>query len=184
MAIGITELEHCTLATIRLHQPCSAYAVRQVFARSSTPEWSGSTGAIYPVIKRLLRRGLIEVEPQPDDPRGRRDLRVTPPGEQAVRVWIIDLEPWAAKATPDPIRTRVSFLDQLASDDERIVFLKEAEELTETMLEELRRTVEAVRAVHAAEYLAGRGAIHQLEARLKWLREVIACYGGAAVVNG
>jgi len=47
------------------------------------------------------------------------------------------------------------------------------------MLEELRRTVEAVRAVHAGRVSGGRGAIHQLEARLKWLREVIACYGGA-----
>lgn len=178
MAIGITELEHCALAEIRHLQPCSAYAVRQVFARSATPEWSGSTGAIYPVIKRLLGRGLIEVEPQAGDPRGRRNLRVTAEGERAIREWIVGLEPWTAKATPDPIRTRVSYLGQL-SPDERIAFLRDAEKLTEQMLEELRDWVEAAKAVHMYEYLAGRGGLHQLEARLAWLREAISvCEGG------
>lgn len=175
MAIGITELEHCTLAEIRHLQPCSAYAVRQVFARSATPEWSGSTGAIYPVIKRLLERRLIEVEPQAGDPRGRRNLRVTAEGERAIHEWILGLEPWAARVTPDPIRTRVSYLGQLSS-DERIAFLREAEALTEKMLDELRGWVEAAKAVHMYEYLAGRGGLHQLEARLAWLREVCAFF--------
>ncbi len=176
MAIEITELEHCTLAEIGRLQPCSAYAVRQVFARSHTPEWSGSTGSIYPVIERLLRRGMIEVEPQPRDPRGRRNLNITPKGEEAVRAWITRLEPWTAKLTPDPIRTRVSHLARLASDGERIAFAEAAARLTEDLLKELAPTVEALKAVDTSEYLAGRGAIHQLEARLMWLRELISFY--------
>ena len=152
--------------------------------RSSTPEWSGSTGSIYPVIERLLRRGLIDVEPQAGDPRGRRNLKLTPEGDAAVRAWITGLQPWTAKATPDPIRTRVSYLNQLASDGERVAFLKEAVRLTEDMLEEVVRTAEALRAVDTPEYLAGRAAIHQLEARRTWLRELIAFYVCEALPNG
>jgi DNA-binding PadR family transcriptional regulator len=180
VAIGTTELENCTLAMIGQHQPCSAYAVRQAIAHSPTPEWSGSTGSIYPVVERLLRLGLIEAEPQKGDSRGRRNLKITPAGEQAVRAWIADLEPWAAKATPDPIRTRVSFLGQLPSDAERAVFLALAVRLTENALVELKPAVEAMKAVHALEYLAGRGAIHQLRARLRWLRDMLAFYDGAS----
>lgn len=184
MAIGITELEHCTMANIRRHQPCSAYAVRQVFARSSTPEWSGSTGAVYPVIDRLVRRGLIEAKPQAGDPRGARSLTITPEGDAVVRDWITGLEPWMAKATPDPIRTRVSHLDHLASDGERIAFLEAAARLTEDMLKELEGVLESLKAVDTVEYLAGRGAVHQLQARRMWLRELIEFYAGAPLLNG
>lgn len=176
MTIGMTELEHCTLAAISEHQPCSAYDVRQVFARSPTPDWSGSTGAIYPVIKRLAGRELIEIEAEAKGPRGRRNLSITPQGAAALRAWIIGIEPWMAKASPDPIRTRVSFLDQLKSHDERIEFLKAARKLTEGMIQELVPEVESYRSLSTPEYLAGRGAIAQLEARRVWLCELADFY--------
>jgi DNA-binding PadR family transcriptional regulator len=179
MAIDITEFESCTLAAIQQHQPCSAYEIRQVFARSTTPDWSGTTGSIYPAIARLTKRGLIDVESQAGDRRGRRNLRVTRQGAQAVRAWLTDLPPWVAKATPDPIRTRVSFLEQLASDAERIAFLRQAQALTREALEDLTFTVEALRHTQAQEYLAGLGAMSQVGARLAWLREVLLSYESA-----
>jgi DNA-binding PadR family transcriptional regulator len=178
VAIDISEFESCTLAAIRQRQPCSAYEIRQLFARSTTPDWSGTTGSIYPAIARLLERGLIAVEPQAGDRRGRRDLTITPDGAQAVRDWLTDLPPWIAKATPDPIRTRTSFLDQLGSDSERIAFLGRSKALSEEALLELIVAVEALKNTHTAEYLAGLGAIAQVRARLTWLREVLAFYGG------
>lgn len=167
-----TEFESCALAAIMQHQPCSAYEVRQIFARSTTPEWSGSTGSIYPAIERLIRQGLVSVELRRNDRRGRRDLRVTVNGEKAVRAWIVACEPWTSSATPDPIRTRVSFFDQLTSDAERVAVAANAESQTEARLEELRAVVEPLKVQHASEYLAGLGAIRQLEARRDWLKEV------------
>ncbi|MGH7023702.1 MAG: PadR family transcriptional regulator [Caulobacteraceae bacterium] len=184
MGIAITELENCTLATIRRDQPCSAYEVRQVFARSSTPNWSGSTGAIYPVIKRLLGRGLIRVEPQAGDRRARQNLTVTDEGEQAVRAWVTTIEPWASHATPDPIRTRVSYLGQLASNAQRIAFVKHAYAATERTLKDLRHEVDALKAGPSPEFLAGLGALRQLEARLVWLREAASLYEAAEDSNG
>jgi DNA-binding PadR family transcriptional regulator len=167
--VGLTEFESCALATIREHQPCSAYEVRQVFARSTTPAWSGSTGSIYPAIERLLRRGLVQSETQEGDQRGRKNLKVTPEGEAAVLSWVMDLEPWVAKATPDPIRTRVSFLDALGTDLQRAAFFARAEALTTDMLLELKLHLEAEGPWSRCERAAGLGALYQLEARLNWL---------------
>ena len=105
---------------------------------------------------------------------------MTDQGAQAVRAWLTDLAPSIAKATPDPIRTRVSFLEQLASDAERIAFLRRAEALTKEALEELTVTVEALRHTQTQEYLAGLGAMSEVGARLSWLRDVLLFYGGAA----
>jgi DNA-binding PadR family transcriptional regulator len=184
VAIDITEFESCTLAAIKQRQPCSAYEIRQLFARSTTPDWSGTTGSIYPAIARLLKRGLISVEAQAGDRRGRRNLMVTHQGVQAVRAWLSDLRPWIAKATPDPIRTRVSFLDQLASDAERIGFLSRAQALTQQALAELTAVVERLRQTDPQEYLAGRGAICQLDARLAWLGELKVFYSTRALSAG
>ena len=184
MTRELTEFETCTLATIREHQPCSAYEVRQVFARSSTPEWSGSTGSIYPVVERLLRRGLVRVEAQPGDGRGRRNLTVTADGETAVLAWIGDLEPWAAKATPDPIRTRVSFLDQLGSDSDRAAFFARAETLTEAMAQELRMAAATQPSSSRCESIAATGALYQLEGRLRWLREARKVFAAASAGTG
>lgn len=178
MAVDITEFESCTLATIRQHEPCSAYAIRQVFARSTTPEWSGTTGSVYPAIARLLKRGLITADPRAGDRRGRRDLRVTRQGAQAVLNWLTALEPRTAKAAPDPIRTRISFLDQLDSDGARIALLERAETLTEAALNELDIRLEALKSSQPTEYLAGLGAAAEVGARLTWLRQVLAFYRG------
>jgi DNA-binding PadR family transcriptional regulator len=172
VATGLTEFESCVLATVRQHAPCSAYEVRQIFAQSSTPSWSGSSGSVYPAVERLRRQGFVDGAAEAGDRRGRKNLTVTPAGEHAIKSWIATLEPWTAKATPDPIRTRTSFLEQLTSDSERVDFLVRAEMLTKKMLGDLKLELGADPEGSRAEYAAGLGAIYQLEARLKWLRKV------------
>ncbi len=140
------------------------------------PEWRDSTGSIYPAIERLVSRGLISVSPRAGDRRGRRDLSVTLSGADAVRSWLVNLDPCEAKVSPDPIRTRVSFLDQLVSNSERVAVVAEAEALTQASLTELRCEVEALKATHTSEYLAGLGTVRQFEARRSWLEDVRSHY--------
>lgn len=175
---GLTELESCTLGVIRQHQPCSTYKVRSVFAASHTTEWSASAGSIYPVIERLRRLRLVKVAGQRGDARGRRDLTLTAKGEQALLAWMMGMEEWVARATPDPIRTRICFLDYLASARDRAAFLDLAEALTRAMLAELQVDAEAARSGPAADYLSVLGAQFQLEARLRWLGVVRAAAPG------
>lgn len=168
-AVQLTELESCTLSVIRSYQPCSAYEVRQVFARSVTPEWSGSTGAIYPVVNRLLKQGLARKRSAAGDRRRRADLTVTQNGERAIFAWVTTLEPRHATSTPDPIRTRSSFLGLLPSNEHRARFISAAEALTAEMAEEVRKQAETERETDKSAYIATLGALFQLEARLRWL---------------
>ncbi len=170
----LTELESCTLGLIQRLQPCSTYQIRRVFASSPTTEWSASAGSIYPVIERLLRLRLVSVRSRIGARRGRRDLALTKEGARAIRAWIRDLEPWAARATSDPIRTRAYFLESLKSRRDRAAFLSRAEELTRVMIRELRSYAAAERGSSEADYRVSVAARFQLEARLKWLRTVRA----------
>src|SRR5262245_13459166 len=47
---NLTELEGTALGVIWAGQPCTPYRVRRVFLDSPSPSWSGSAGAIYPLI--------------------------------------------------------------------------------------------------------------------------------------
>jgi DNA-binding PadR family transcriptional regulator len=176
MDARLTELENCTLSAIRHQQPCSTYAVRQMFAQSPTPDWRGGAGSIYPVVERLMRLGLVEAEADDEDRRHRKSLRVTPAGDHAIAAWISNLEPWHAKPTPDPLRTRIGFLGQLASDAERTAFFDAAETLTRQTMLELSALAETERAAGEIEHVSTLGAVYQLEARLKWLGEARAAW--------
>jgi DNA-binding PadR family transcriptional regulator len=166
MAGKLTELESCTLGVIRQNQPCSTYEVRQVFARSPTPAWSGSTGAVYPVVRRLLKLGLLRAEKAPGDRRGRTTLTLTDDGQRALLDWITSIEPWAARPTPDPIRTRAAFLDLLTSPSQRAQFFALAQSRTADAIEDLRADARQ----DPPEDVTGLGALYELEARLKWLQ--------------
>jgi DNA-binding PadR family transcriptional regulator len=168
----LTELENCTLGLIARLQPCSTYRIRSEFAHSSTTEWSASAGSIYPLIERLVRLKLIKAESRSGDARGRRDLRTTRRGDQAVHAWLLDLEPRFASATPDPIRTRAYFLDYLRSAADRRAFIARAQQLTKIMIRTVRTETKAKGMIPEADHLAALGALFQLEARLRWLDAV------------
>ena len=172
MAINLTELESAVLGAIRQMQPCSAYQVRRAFARAATREWSDSAGSIYPVIARLERLKLVRARAKADDTRGRRDLRLTKSGEAALKGWILGLA--SASSTPDPVRTRLHFLELLGGKRERMAFLVRAETLTRRAIDETRAFLKEERANAEIDYLASLGGLYQLQARLKWLAKVRA----------
>lgn len=62
------------------------------------------------------------------------------------------------------------FLELLASEDERAVFLKRAETLTELAVAQTRGFLKSESANAQIDYLASLGGLYQLQARLKWLR--------------
>ncbi len=55
----MTELESTVLGVVWLRGPCTAYVIRQEFLASSSSYWTASTGAIYPVLRRLEGAGMI-----------------------------------------------------------------------------------------------------------------------------
>ena len=99
-----TELEGAALAVIAQGEGCTAYHVKRAFEISPSEYWSGSAGAVYPLVKRLESRGLIERGAQRS--RGARTLRITSAGCAALRSWFSDVER-AVSPGFDPLRTRL-----------------------------------------------------------------------------
>lgn len=161
---SLTELEGTALGLVWRIGDCSAYAVMREFATSASSSWSASAGAVYPAIRRLERLGLI-VGTTND---GKRSLAITARGEATLRHWLA-IRPEIARATSDPVRSRIYFLDILDGPKEQTELLVAAERETRHALNERQRHVERS-AVSDPERLASMGSVFELKARLGWLR--------------
>lgn len=169
-----TELESCVLGVIEHLGSCTRYAVRKYLAESLSSYWSGSTGAIYPMLERFTRKAWVEVEEQPFGTRKRMLYRLSTAGRRRLRRWLSAPVPDAAAAhTHDPIRTRVFFLD-LVTPADQVAFLDDAIGRTVETIERHRQQREDVQAISSQWDLRGReGAIRELTTRVEWLRDVL-----------
>jgi len=181
MAAGeesLTELEGAVLGAVWQHGPCTPYRVRRVFLDSPSPYWSGSAGAIYPLMLRLERRGLIASRAGPVRRRASRLYRVAPPGLRQFRAWLGP--PWSAVVAgvpADPLRTRVSFLAALRP-AARARFLKEA--VVRVAADIREHETDRRRGRHSGqpfEAAVARGALAVLRARRQWLEETARTFG-------
>jgi DNA-binding PadR family transcriptional regulator len=169
---GLTELEGAVLGVLWQRGPCTPYAVRRVFLESPSPYWSGSAGAIYPLMNRLKRQRRIESKASATGRRASKLYSLTPAGARAFRVWLTP--PWPAVVTgvpADPLRTRVSFLGAL-SVSERARFLGDAiDRIAPHLRDQERDLVLQRQAGNSFEEAVARGALAALRARRKWLVE-------------
>src|SRR5579862_3154550 len=91
------EIEGCVLALIAVDGPATPYAIRKVFLNSLNPQWSGSSGTIYPLIARLLRQKLIcSTLCRTGKRRGYR-ISLTAAGSRALQSWLaVPIPGWVA----------------------------------------------------------------------------------------
>jgi DNA-binding PadR family transcriptional regulator len=170
--VEATELEGCVLGIVWAWGPCTAYVIRKVFLDSLSPYWSGSAGAIYPLVARLEGRGLLVSRAEPRGGKSRRELTITPEGVATLHTWLLPLPEWTGPVPVDPVRTRMFFLGAL-SPAEQEAFLADAEAKARGAAEALRKEHEThVQKAEVWEARATRGAVRVQEARIKWLAEV------------
>lgn len=110
MVTRLTDLEGAALAEIAKRGSATSYVVAQAFAGSPSEFWSGSAGAVYPMIKRLAARGLLNAETATTGRRPRQDFCLTDQGMAALLGWLLDCDR-AAGLGFDPLRTRLVHLD-------------------------------------------------------------------------
>jgi DNA-binding PadR family transcriptional regulator len=119
MSKSLTDMEAIALGVIARHAPCTAYKVQQSFLDSPSRFFSGSAGAIYPLVNRMKERGLVDSIPSS---RGRRKselLSLSERGRSAFTAWLYDMR-LASDAGFDPVRARLSvFPDSLGEDSWR-----------------------------------------------------------------
>jgi DNA-binding PadR family transcriptional regulator len=181
-AARLTEVEGCALGVVWQRGPCTAYEVRMEFAISSTPRWSASAGSIYPALKRLLQRKLVEAEAEDWGPRSKTRFAITRRGLALLHRWVgPPFSAGLAGPTFDPIRTRSCFLGAMAR-PARAKFVNQARRETRAALAVLRAEAALPHAEGDFEAMSLRGSVLELEARLRWLDELSHQLGGYAPV--
>jgi DNA-binding PadR family transcriptional regulator len=170
----LSELEGAVLGLVHDMGPATPYAIRRVFLDSPAPQWSGSAGAIYPLFRRLERRGLVRSEASATGRRASRLYTLTPEGLRGLRGWLVPLPHEAVGVPMDPLRTRLRFLGALPA-GQRAGFLTEARQRLREHLRVVREDcLRRRRGGDRYDYLMARGALLAVRARLAWLKEVSA----------
>ncbi|MCB9897701.1 MAG: PadR family transcriptional regulator [Planctomycetes bacterium] len=170
-----SELELLVLGIVWKQGPLTAHAVRMEFTHSKSSHWSGSAGAIYPLVRRLEQAGLIAGA---DERRGRQDrrvLRITPAGRSALRAWLRPPFPDELFTVQyDPIRIRLYFLGLLPAEQQG-QFLDAMEQGLSAQLPALEADRDAYLAqgwLHSS--LANDGILAVRRAQLEWIAKARA----------
>ena len=166
----LSHLAYIALGVVANEQPCTAYAVMRLFQSSSSSYFSGSAGAIYPLLKRLEATGLVKAKSSKAGSRPRRHYTLTAAGRSALKGWLCaPISKEDVDFTVDLLRARVFFFEDL-SKRERLKFVANARQLVEERIENERERVSALSgAADRFERLATKSAIIADQGRLKWL---------------
>lgn len=152
--------------------PCSAYDVRRHLGASPSAQWSGSAGAIYPLVRRLERRRLLRARDLATGRRRRRVYAVTPAGRRVLQAWVgPPLGAESITVAHDPLRARARFLGVLPP-AQRAAWVAAAI----GALEEVGRRVHAWQADYGGDdpflALTTRSGELDVASRREWLREL------------
>jgi DNA-binding PadR family transcriptional regulator len=180
MARRLSELEAAVLGLVWSDGPCTAYAVRRTVQNSLSTQWSGSAGAVYPVVARLEQRGLIHSRDQATGQRRSQALEITTRGSRVLADWLRPpIDPDSLGIPPDPLRVRLRFLELLSPAD-RTTFLNEAIAAVETTVDRVQRDVRRARRAGESPFRIAMvlGALHATRARLRTLKELKASLAG------
>lgn len=110
MSEELTPTARTILGFLASH-PRSGYEIREAAKRAVSYFWGVSDGQLYPQLKLLAERGLIEAADQPEGPRAPQTWRLTDSGREAFRAWM--REPSAPLQTRDENLVKILFAAQL-----------------------------------------------------------------------
>jgi DNA-binding PadR family transcriptional regulator len=169
----LSELEGVVLGLLSLSGRATAYSIRTTLLNSPNSRWSGSAGAIYPLMRRLEARDLCISNTFKTGKRPGKKYELTGKGRECLRRWLgPPLTKEAIDLLSDPIRTRLSFIFALSKNDQR-KFLSEAKSIIQSHVVrsegECKRNRETG---NTEDFLISRGALLLSRARLEWIEEV------------
>jgi DNA-binding PadR family transcriptional regulator len=174
MTPPISTLEFALLGLLR-QKPKSGYDLRKTFTDTAMSNYSDSPGSIYPALRRLQTKGLIEPEPGPEprDRRGREVFRITPGGVAALVEWLgRDLTRKDVTTRLKEIMLRFAFMDGNVPRATAIRFLEQFEREFRVHVAELRARYERDSSsgiVHTG-LLAFQFGVESMEGQLEWAR--------------
>lgn len=166
---ALTNLESVALAHIWRHGAMTAHELRVAFAESSAGRYSGSAGAIYPLVKRLDGAGYIRGRSDSNGAQKKKVYEITKAGQSAVEDWIFSMTP-IAMFPDDPIRTRFQYVHLLGKKD-RKRWLSEAKEAVEYLDDIVKFEYASNEYQSASDQHILRGVLAVNRVRRRWLTE-------------
>ncbi|MCB9845081.1 MAG: PadR family transcriptional regulator [Phycisphaeraceae bacterium] len=172
MAKRRSELESFVLGLVWQTGPTSAYGIRRQLQASPSTQWSASAGAIYPLLQRLERAGLLKGRALKHGKRRRREYEITPLGLSELRAWIgPPLGDTAVSVAYDPLRSRARFLGALPAGD-RAAWTDAAGAALDEVGRRVREWSETIEGEDPFLKLVTRQGELELQARAAWLTEL------------
>ena len=157
------------------HKAQSGYDLRKTFTETAMRHYSDSPGSIYPALRRLQGKGLIE--PEPKDGRGREVFHLTPTGVEALLQWLAqDLTREDVTFRLQEVMLRFAFMDGNVPRSTTIRFLERLELEFGAYVAELRAKYDRdsyMKPVHTG-LLAFQLGVEGMEAHLSWARRARA----------
>lgn len=135
----MTDLEAIVLGVIQGSGPCTAYQIHQAFLKSPSHFFSGSAGAIYPVVKRMKGRGFTQAEASQTGRRKSEMLTLTNAGRHVLLDWMQSFEA-AADGGFDPARARLNLLSKLLPTSGQLEYLAKLSGAIEERLRAIETT--------------------------------------------
>jgi DNA-binding PadR family transcriptional regulator len=174
--VELTPLEYALLGLLGM-APSSGYDVKKVFDSTPLAHFSSSPGAIYPALKRLARKGLLEATlDTTTEARPRRVFSLTEAGSKALVEWVRQevTEDELVRDGRSPM-LRFVLAEGRLSPDEVIAYLEGLGRVLRAYLEKLyghRGDVKGVGQLHTR--LALEDGIRGYEAMAGWVDFAIA----------
>jgi DNA-binding PadR family transcriptional regulator len=178
----LTGFEQVLLGMIFI-QPSTGYDLKRRFATTALGAYQPSSGALYPALNRLERRGLLtsDAPPPADGGRPRRLYRLTEEGGQAHLDWL--REPVAPETVAQDLGlhlVRFVMMAQVLPEDAVVGFLDSLRAALTVFVASLERQVDAMDAVGNpyAELAVEHGlAVHR--ASLAWAEQAVTRLAGS-----
>ena len=139
------------------------------FQSSRSTYFSGSAGAIYPLLRRLETAGLIAEERHKAGSRTRRTYSITEAGADALANWLCAPIPSEDIAfMVDLLRTRTLFFEKLPKSKRR-AFVKDARDQLTHRIESFSSRLDDTESFTQMERVSFQSVVLIDKARLKWL---------------
>lgn len=164
----VNEREGAVLGLIAKEQPLTRYKLFRAFQRSPTTSFHTSKGSLYPVVSRMIDRGLVSAEMRSGG-RASELLSLTDLGRQALSYWIDNIGQLHSFAY-DPVLLRVMSLGDHDRHD-RVRWIAD----TKAMLLDKKAELKANLSSNADDFedIVHGTAIAIIDARLEWLDRLL-----------
>jgi DNA-binding PadR family transcriptional regulator len=174
----LTQFEHIVLGLI-CAAPSSGYDLKRIFATTPMGAYQPSSGTLYPALRRLEQRGLVQAQappgPEGQSARHRRAYEPAPAGRAAHLSWLrAPVEPATISRDLGPHLMRFAMMEHLLPPDEVVTFLQGLADALTAAIAQLERYTAATAGLpdrHPRLALGHGMAIHL--ASLRWAEQAL-----------